>query len=75
MSGELAKALASKIGDVKDSDALLTAMKSLLILLLTDAPEPELKDEDDILMEGMKDRVTGRRKFSSLANELIAKPS
>lgn len=73
--GALEKALSSKLGSVGGSDDLLKAMKSLLVILLTDAPEPELKDEDDILMEGMKDRITGRRKFSSLANELIAKPS
>ena len=74
--GALEKALAGKLGSISgNNDDLLKAMKSLLVLLLTDAPEPELKDEDDILMEGMKDRVTGRRKFSSLANELIAKPS
>ncbi len=74
---ELEKALANKIGsESKDSD-LLKAMRALLVLLLqeTEVPEEELKDEDDILMEGMKDRITGRRKFSSLANGLIPKPS
>jgi hypothetical protein len=68
--GALEKALAGKLGDVNNNDDLLKAMKSLLILLLTDAP----KSEDDMLMEGMRDRITGRRKFSSLANTLIAKP-
>ncbi len=75
MVSELEKALAGKIGSNSSEDTLLKAMKALLILLLTGTEEPKLKSEDDMLMEGMADRITGRRKFSSLANTLIAKPS
>jgi len=75
MANELAKALANKIGSQGSDDELLKAMKSLLVLLLTDAKEEAPKSEDDMLMEGMKDRITGRRKFSSKANTLIPMPS
>lgn len=77
MAGELEKALSEKIGKNANSDELMKAMCNLLILLLqkqNGEEEKDLKNEDDMLMEGMRDRITGRRKFSSLANALIAKP-
>ncbi len=75
MVSELEKALANKIGSNSSEDTLLKAMRALLILLLQEPKQEEPKSEDDMLMEGMADRITGRRKFSSLANTLIAKPS
>lgn len=78
MAGELAKALSEKIGNNVNSNDLMKAMSTLLILLLKEEIEtkekPDLKDEDDMLMEGMRDRITGRRKFSGLGNKLIPKP-
>lgn len=75
MAGELEKALSEKLGSYSTQDELMRSMCQLLILLLKKiSDKEELKDEDDLLMEGMRDRITGKRKFSSLANTLIPKP-
>lgn len=71
MAGELERALSKRIGDTSSNDELLSAMRTLLVLLLNRIDKPEEETFEDELY----DRITNKySRPSSLANKLIPKP-
>jgi len=71
MASDLERALSNKLGGISNSDALLQAMKTLLVLLL----QEESETEEDAFATELGNRIKDKYpRPSSLANHLIPKP-